>query len=552
MRSAEQRHVLARARAQRLFVALALLCLACSKGSPPARGPTEAPSEPPPGDAPASATGSAEPTKESPLTLEALGPGVPPASGNCPEPTPLPTERVSCPNALADLAGALTGRTREGPSDVVLERLETCTGFPAGIVRALRADRLSQCADRVVELVVGPKAPPNQVDAATRQLLVALGLADRLSRLVGPLPSAPPRSSKAELEQYLQKVLFPWATEQAVAIGDLSRKGARLRGYARGIVAMAAADADLRFVEMARGLPLPTEMQDPEIKAEYYASLDEALEPRKDRARDAALVGLGEFSALGILRSNRLTGGRRSIARVFGGGRFVALDDLITPEHNPPCTHPLPQQPPLAPEVAVAASVDTPYVPLLLGETELNPMLRTCLLERGLSPWLARQLEGGDAEARLALARAHFEFGRTYLAAAGFQRAAALYADVRSGGTRLEPEHELLSALSTVLSAAPVSVVDLFSRGPRLPAAIGQVAPLDDVAKKYPKMAGAAAFDAAHLMELTAPDGSPNHFLEVAKRYEAAARSLTTWRKEAVRRAADARATAAALQKKLN
>ncbi len=167
--------------------------------------------------------------------------------------------------------------------------------------------------------MVGPGSDPSRIDPGQQQVLIALGLAGRLSRLVLAPPTVPPSSTKAALEQYLADQLFPWATEQARAIGDLSRAGAKMRGYARGIVAIEAALADLRFVEMARALPLPVEMQAADVQTEYYAALDLALEPRKDRARDAALVGLGEFSALGILRSARLAQARQVIARVFAG-----------------------------------------------------------------------------------------------------------------------------------------------------------------------------------------------------------------------------------------
>lgn len=522
---------------RRVLVLAASLALGCGRPSAPAQAP-DAGVEPASGRPP-EATAS---RPNEPPALPPPGEGQTEASASCPKHAPLPSERTACPTALADLASSL-GQAAPA-SDARLATLEACDAFPVGSIRALRAQRWLECADEIVQPVVGAGVVAAQIDAPTRDLLVGLGLAGRLARLVGQPPEAPPRSTKPELEHYLSEHLFPWATRQASAIGDLSRRGASLRGYARGVVAIEAALADLRFVEMARGLPLPEEMQDPEIQAEYYGALDQALEPRKDRARDAALVALGEFSALGILQSAQLDRARQLIARVFAGNRIVALDALLVPP-KAACQA-------KAPEEVLAAGVESPLAALLLGDLPLTPTLTTCLLERGLSTDVARRLEADQAPgSRSFLARAQFDLGRTYMKQSSFQRAADLYA-AGAAEKALAPEDELLFALSSVLTAVPQNAADLFRVGPRLPAALGQTEALDVLTSGRHAWAGAAGFDAAYLRELTAPAGSAEHFNDVAARYDSAARKLQgKERGLATDRARAARSTAQAIAKQL-
>ena len=517
----------------------ASLVLGCASGSPPAKTAASEPASP-------SAAEPASPSAEGPPTLPALGPGVPAAPASCPAGAPLPASRAACPAASAELARALADSS--SAADAALIPLEACTEFPVGIVRALRAERLPACADQLVEPALDPNVA--ELDPGLRSTLLALGVSGRLSRLVDAPPAAPKATTRQEMEQYLTGQLFPWATEQAKAIGELSRAGAKMRGYARGVVAIEAALADLRFVEMARALPLPAEMQAPDVQAEYYAALDEALEPRKDRARDAALVGLGELSALGVLDSPRLLQARQVIARVFAGNRIMALDTLLVPP-APTCAK-------STPEEVIAASVESPYSLALVPSAPLTPGLTHCLLSRGLPVDLARRLSDEQAaeltpEHRSALSRAYFDLGRAYLQAAAFQRAAEFYAKAaRKDAAPANDSDRLLLALSTVLSAAPASVVDLFRLGPRLPPALGETALLDDLAQTKATTAGAAAFDAAYLRELTAPDGSASHFKDVAKRYQAAQAKLKgKERTLAGDRAKAADATAKALEKKL-
>ena len=112
---------------------------------------------------------------------------------------------------------------------------------------------------------------------------------------------------------------------QASAIDALSAPASELTGLARGIVAIQAGLADLRLVDRIRSSPTPSTW-DSELKAVYEAGLDEALEPRKTRGRDAALVGLLDFAAAGIMHDERVELARRLLSKLYGGRRIDALD----------------------------------------------------------------------------------------------------------------------------------------------------------------------------------------------------------------------------------
>src|SRR5262249_13872020 len=135
------------------------------------------------------------------------------------------------------------------------------------------------------------------------KVLVGLMLSGRLSRLAVTPPALEAPYDKARFLDFFEKSLKPWMVSEAMSIGDLSMQGAKLSGYGKAIAAIEAGLADLRFVQVVRKVALPSEMAaDVEAKNAYYAALDEALEPRKARGRDAALVGLRLFAELGVLK----------------------------------------------------------------------------------------------------------------------------------------------------------------------------------------------------------------------------------------------------------
>ena len=81
---------------------------------------------------------------------------------------------------------------------------------------------------------------------------------------------------------------------------------------------------------------MPTDNPSPiaksaDLRNEYYGSLDQGLDPRKDRGRDAALVGLRELALVGVIHDRRVDRARGLLAHIYGGRRIDALDTLLLP-----------------------------------------------------------------------------------------------------------------------------------------------------------------------------------------------------------------------------
>lgn len=451
---------------------------------------------------------------------------VPTLPDACPSGSALPLQK-SCPEARDDLAEALTleGEAR----DAALAALESCSQFPTGLVRALRTELgPPECADALVAPVVGQGAPEVALDGDIRETLVALGLSGRLQRLAVDPPAAPADRSKESLEAYFEEALFPWITRQAQAIFAMSTQGTRLSGYARGVVAIEAGNADMRFVEIVRDAPLSKDIAEhQEAKDLYYATLDEQLEPRKARGRNAALVGLREMARIGVRQSDRVQSARRLLSKVYGGRRINALDTLLLP--------PVESQKAEGAAAAIASRVPTAYVSSLAGEVALTPHLVRAHMQMGMPLGLRRQVEAdGTPTSRLLLARALFESGRTYFRSEDFQAVQVLIAPLLDAigdkGEALSKEQiaeaTLLRALSVALVAGPKDAAELIAKGPRFADSLGNLVMLDGLADKPGELGGRAAFDAAYLRELVAPEGAPDYWAVLATRYLEASRKL--------------------------
>ncbi len=517
-----------------LFSALAFAC------SPAASKPPRAPEAAEP--APAAAEPTAEAKEAHPVALPASPAAVPPPNARCD--SFVRASSAGAPAAecsTAALAHALAASGSE--QDAALAALEPCSNWPQGVLRALRAELApAECADVVVASALEGASAQGGQRREMADTLLALGLAGRLRRLAVDPPPPPSVHDKATLQAYFKDTLFPWISRQADAIRDLSRAGAALRGYAQGVVAIEAGMADMRFVEIARGVPIPTEMEgDADLRNAYYAALDEALEPRKERGRDAALVGLGQLAQVGVLRAPRLSAARELLSRVYGAHRLDALDVLLLPA--------LPALPSGATEDKTAlellARTPTYYAQFVVPEAgaatdEVAAQRLRASLEQGVSHAVQQELatRPGDQSALL-LARAKLELGRTYFRAEDFAEAARLLQG------RAGDEAQFLHALATALVAGPRNAAELIRKGPRFADALGNLEALDAVAGSKNRWAGAAAFNAAYLRELVAPPGDAAYWRTLEKRYQDAARHLTgTERKEATTRANAARDTA--------
>jgi hypothetical protein len=381
------------------------------------------------------------------------------------------------------------------------------------VVRALRAELAPEaCGDALVTPLL--EAPPPGLAREIESALLGSLVAARLARLLADPPKPAPPVTKERFQEFFRDTLTHWVLSQAAAIEKLSLEGARLSGYGRGVAAIAAGNADLRFVDMVREVPLPDEMKaDKDVREAYYGALDEALEPRKIRGRDAALVGLRTFAELGALRDPRVERARELLAKLWSGSRVDALDRLLLPELGPLDT--------TTPLLALAARLPTFYAGWLLREEAPGEakFLRA-LLERGVPAPFRPRLEKAEAEpVRLLYARALVESGRTYFRASDFKQARAL---LGAGGGEVG---RFLAALSRPLEKGPEDAAQLLLKGP-LPPSTDDVSELDAIAERKARHAGRAAFDAAYLLQLAPPPDDAAFWDRMATRFAEAAKLL--------------------------
>lgn len=472
-----------------------------------------------------------------PINLVPATPTAPPPPETTPAtpapPKPLPTppraaqappaecsdyrrEAVACTSGsapLADLDRALAMADAKS-RDRALASLGSCEHFPAGVILVLRAELApTACADVVVGEVL-----PIGVAPELGQTLEALVHAAHLNRLVVKAPRLNPPFSKQQFADFSSTVLNDWVVTQAQAVYKIAQQGVKFNGYARGVVAVEAGLADMRFVGVVRELPLPEEMaNDDELEEAYYSELDVALTPWKDRGRDAALLGLRDFAEAGVLVDSRVAAARRLLSELYGGRRIDRLDGLLLPE--------LPALQPSGVEQRLATQLPTIVLPYVLPDLDASqPGTLRALLERGLPPAMRADLESRSlsSEAAFVLARALVMLGQRYWRSADFAAAARLLRSVEGSA----PAAELVRGLAEALVGGPRDAAEMMLRGPRLPPGVGNVAALDRLARAKGPLAAYAAFNAAYLLELVPPAGDPAFWLDLERRYLEAARAL--------------------------
>jgi|SRR6478752_1872826 len=473
------------------------------------------PQSPPPAEAPPSGWKQVEPAKQKvPLVAEPAG--VPPADPSCQAYLAHTSEACGpVPSARDALAQALSVSIAL-ERDALLACLESDQSLPPGLLRALRAELAPLgCADVMTLPFLEPRRP--ELERSIEDTLIALAAGGRLARLVHKAPELSAPFDKAHFMEFFQSTLKPWIVTQAQAIHELSLSAARLSEYGKGVVAIEAGLADMRFVSVVRQVALPKEMsEDAELRETYYAALDEALEPRKARGRDAALVGLRELANVGILVDPRVERARALLSEVYSGRRIDALDRLLL--------SPLKAPPEQTTEQKLALRLPTFYAGHLLGVSSLDAPLLRALLERGVPRSLTAHLDPSklDETGRDLLVRALIERGRRYFKGDDFALAARLSSSDKPG-----PERALYHALASSLQNGPRDASELLLRGPQLPSGTLQVAELDRLAaEKNNPSAPLAAFDAAFLLSLTPPQNDRKFWEALAKRFEAAARAL--------------------------
>jgi hypothetical protein len=473
--------------------------------------------------------------------LLAPPPGLAPLPASCDAYTQRkPSAKVACadpPAALAALDAALA-RATQSDRDAALADLDGCAGLPAGIARSLRAELAPvECGEAIVEPFL--KAPPASTSGIVYAAALGQAIASRLARTAQGAPTLAGPHDRAHVVEFTKGPLRSWFEQQAIAIEVISRAAAELPYYGKGVAAIEAGVAELRLVEAVRKAPIPDEFRaDQALQSEYYATLDQGLDPRKDRGRDATLVGLRELALVGVIKDARVRRARALLSRLYGGRRVDALDALVLP--------PLAKAEPASVEERLAARLPTFYAGLLLDEKAASrPGTLRQLVDNGI-PLPQRQALRSielSPEARALYARARIELGRLYWRAVDFDQAAALASAARTAAP--SDDATFLLALALALRNGPDDAADMMRKAPRaLPPA--HAAALDAVANaatsKSPN-AGIAALDAALIHQLAAPEGAgAPYWQDVTRRFDAAAKLLTD---PALRAIAEDRARAA-------
>jgi hypothetical protein len=402
--------------------------------------------------------------------------------------------------------------------------------------RALRADLAPvECADAIVDpLLNAPLASAATAVPGNVRLLVGFSLAGKLARTASAPPAMGAIRDKEKVKAFVSGPLKAWLLEQSTAIELLSSGAAGLSGYARGVAAIEAGIAELRLVDRMRSAPVPATW-DPELKSIYEAALDEALEPRKKRGRDATLVGMSDFARIGIIRDPRLDRARVLLTKLYGGRRIDALDALLVPAAVVP--------PPSTPQEAAIASIPTYWLESGDIAHAEDPRFLANGVTRGLREHVKKLPSAAD-ELRTPYARARFEMGRVYWRRVDFVEAA--HAAARSP----KPEDRLILALALALAHGPNGAAEMM-RAPT-PAALDlrHTEALDALVSEGGPLAGMAAYDAAHLRALSPPEGADAapYLRDVALRFRKAETLLgdPAQKKAAGQRAAEIDAIVAA------
>lgn len=405
--------------------------------------------------------------------------------------------------------------------DAALAGLESCAGLPAGLVRALRADLApAVCADVLAEPVL--QKPPKDMRADVHEALFGMALAARFGRAGGAFPELSPPFTKDRVKKHIDGPIAKWMKDVATAVQGMSEAATKLHFYGGAIAAVAAGNADLALVELVRGAPIPDEIaKDEEARNIYYAALDEALDPRKNRGRNAALAGLLKFAEVGAIQDARVKEARRLLSKLYGGRRIDALDRLMLP--------PAPAVPSGSLEERLAARLPSFYAGILLDpKAATQAGVLAAFIGQGLPLAHRQALQTTPPSPEVAphVARAYLALGQLYWRSSDFEEAAKAMSLVPAGSRT--PELKLLAGLSMGLRGGPRDAAEMMVKSPLGMNLPGQRAALDALAAEGTPMSGAASFNSGYLMEIAAPEKADGvYFRSIAKRYRAAADTLT-------------------------
>jgi len=476
----------------------------------------------------------------------ALPKGVPAASKDCARHVPKGVAPKACDSRdkAIELLDAAVGVTDAVELQRGLSALDSCTQLPAGMVRALRAERApTECADVIVASALSN--PPAGMDGAVYDALFGLGLAGMLRRAATVPPKMSPPYTKDAVKAFIDTDMMAWSNEQAAAIQQLAALGAKLKYYGKAVVAVEAGMADMRFVHAMRKVPVPEEFAGDEgLRNSYLTSLEVALDPRKRRGRDAALVGLGMLATIGVIRDERVQRARGLLSKMFGGSPIDALDALKI--------LPLAPATPANAEQRLASRLQTFYASLVFpAAAAKNEALLRMLIENGISlpHRIALASHELSAAERLLYARARFELGQNYWRAVDIDETVALLSQWPADEP-LPQQGRLLLGLGLALRGGPANAAEMMERVTLSGLGIGRTSALDNLVAEAGPYAGKAAFDSALIAQLAAPAGAgADYWRDVAERFRRAAAAMADAhdKREAETRAREADETASAI-----
>lgn len=188
--------------------------------------------------------------------------------------------------------------------DTALSELEGCTEFPAGMVRALRADSMRECADSLVAPYLA--RAQGKVDAELGDALLALALAARFDRAVRAPQRFTGAGTERDVAKYRADVLAPWKERELAKLSDLDAAAAVVgtSGYAATIVTLARERALRTLYRLGRGAPIPDQIKkDYELRTRYYGMVDATLADVSERRNVLEAQASEQVSRQGLHRS---------------------------------------------------------------------------------------------------------------------------------------------------------------------------------------------------------------------------------------------------------
>jgi len=287
---------------------LGVLAVACGGGATP---------EPHTANTATHTTASAKPAEPEPPPIPIAAPEVDPAPQSCdafvkdvPAGKPKDPACADTKSVLATLATAATAERKgdHAARDAALATLSACEKVPTLLPELIRAE-LSPivCAEAILAPALdskGKEALPQHLSAAR-----ALVGASRLSRL-RPKKGAFDILAKAEADPKAAeagiKTVVAWKEALEKQENDAIGLSKGAPAEVASVVAFEIAATRIALAKELRGTPFPEELKpllkkDPDLETRYYAKLDEVTMPILDRARGAAMEGLGIARRDGIL-----------------------------------------------------------------------------------------------------------------------------------------------------------------------------------------------------------------------------------------------------------